>query len=945
MSNYISSLHGVEMAKGNPATGRILVIFDEKHILEETIEDEIDNFINGENRKQKEPLLKRLTNVSGNKDINRNVSSINSSYPFHAMNAAHIEKILKTDFKKGLSSKFIEEKYRKYGLNEITKEKKNGFFSYLREGLKDICVKVLLASSVVSLFLGQFLEAVALGSIVLFQVGLGAVQKSKSEISLDALQNMLVQKSTVIRNGIKQEIDAKYLVPGDIIQLKSGDKVPADARILSCQDLKINESSLTGESVGVYKNNKSCKLDTDVGSRHNMLYMGTTVLSGVVRAVVVSTGRSTEIGKIANMLDTITEESTQLENMAESFITKLIKAYLIFFGIFSSIALLSGRGFAQVLMMGVTFFLGAIPEGLPVTVTTCMVLSVRRMAKKNAIVRRMSAVENLGKANVICCDKTGTLTLNEMTVREIYTNGCVYKVTGSGYSPIGNIEPIEEVDKDWVGLDELLKTGVLCNNATLVKKKDKWEIEGDPTEGALLTVAGKRNISTELLKNNFDCVKEVPFESKRMYMLSVVHNKEDDDYRVYCKGSIDKVLEKCSFIYENGLERLLTKVDKEKIVNHCNEMASKGLRTLSFSCKKLQHQEDDTTKDFVFLGFVGMEDPPREGVKESIKKCSKAGIKVIMITGDHIETARAIGKNLNILTNGLVITGNDLERMSDGELERTINDVQVFARTNPEQKYRIVKALKRLGHTVAMTGDGVNDAPAIKEAHIGIAMGMNGSDVARDAACITLVDDDFSTIVAAIEEGRSVIQNIRSTLKYLFAGAIGEMLTIFFAFVLGLPAPFLAVQMIWINLISETLLGSSLAVESPSDNILLNTSIINKDSLFDKQLRNKIFRRGLSIGLSTFAIFKGSILFGASLAKAKTLAFSNFILCQLINVYDSRFSKDRKPSKYMNIMAGISLLSLIGILYIPLLNSIFGTVPLDIISLSGLVGTVLLSRI
>ncbi|KJF26997.1 haloacid dehalogenase [Clostridium aceticum] len=853
-------------------------------------------------------------------------------------------KTLKTDLKNGLSNKSSHERLQRLGANVLSENRKKNFFSNLLEGLNDICVKVLLGSSVVSFFLGQFVEAIALGGIVLFQVGLGAVEKSKSETSLNALQNMLIQKAKVIRDGEKAEIDSKQLVPGDLILLEAGDKVPADARIISCEDLKVNESSLTGESIGVLKSAKMCPLHTEMGNRHNMLYMGTNVLSGVAKAVVVCTGKNTEIGKIATMLEEIAEETTPLENKAEGFIGRLIKIYLAAFSVIGSIALLAGMNFVQVLMMGVTFFLGAIPEGLPVTVTTCMVLSVRRMAKKNAVVRHLKAVEHLGSVDVVCCDKTGTLTLNEMTVRKIYADGCSYEVSGIGYSPFGKITLAEGDPTKAASLKELLKAGILCNKASLIQEKNKWEVQGDPTEGALIAAAGKINLDIDAFKTDHTCLKEVPFDSQRRYMLSILETKEKETY-AYCKGALDTVLQKCNYIYENGAERLLTKADIENIQLRCNEMAEEALRTLAFAYKKLQHQQEELEKGFVFLGFVGMEDPPREGVKESIKKCLKAGVRVVMITGDHMKTASAIGKQLGLLTEGLVVCGSDLDKMNDRELEDIISKVQVFARTTPEQKYRIVKALKRQGHIVAMTGDGVNDAPAIKEAHIGIAMGMKGSDVARDAACITLVDDDFSTIVAAIEEGRGVVKNLRSVMKYLFAGAIGEMLSILLSFVSGSPIPFLAIQMIWINLVSETLLGSTLAVESPSEEVMLEPASNKPASLIDRPLRNSIVRRGLAIGISTFVLFKGSLLLGASLAKAQTLAFTNFICCQIANLYDSRSNKSGTTNNYMHIMTGLSAVLLAGILYLPILNGLFGTVPLDPLSLLGLAGGIFVSRI
>jgi len=952
LSQYLYSIKGIKEAKANPLTGRILVIFNEAIITQQKIMEEILRFETKTTKTStimpaNEKCLQSKTTHRSNIIEESKTRTLLSrpSNPYHLMSTRYLEKVLKSDFNKGLGDQAVEAGLYKHGLNIISSENKSTLLSNIKEGLKDTCVKVLLSSSIVSLLLGQFVEAIALGGIVLFQVAIGAIQKSKSENSLDSLQNMLVQKTTVIRNGKKQEIDSKLLVPGDIILLQAGDKVPADARVLTSEYLMVNESSLSGESIGIPKTNKISNISASIANRHNILYMGTMIISGATKAVVIATGRNTEIGKIANILDNISQNTTQLEGMAEGFISKLIRIYLVLFALFGSLALFSGRGLPQVLMMGVTFFLGAIPEGLPVTVTTSMVLSVRRMAKKNAIVRRLSAVENLGSVDVICCDKTGTLTVNEMTVREIYAADRLYTVTGVGYDPKGSIVPTKGNNDNYDSLERLLRAGVLCNNSSLIMTNNRWEVQGDPTEGALLAAAIKRNLNLDGLKASHTCLKEYPFDSKNGFMLSIVKCTRMEEIYAYCKGSIEAILERCSYIYENGTERPLTIADKEKITDYCNGMAEKALRTLAFSYKKLNSTEDETDEGLVFLGIVGMEDPPREGVRESIRKCHRAGIRVVMITGDHVETARAIGKQLNILTDGIVVNGRDLEQMDDNYLNSIISKVQVFARTTPEQKYRIVKALKYKGHIVAMTGDGVNDAPAIKEAHVGIAMGMKGSDVAREAACITLIDDDFSTIVAAIEEGRGVIQNIRNTLKYLFAGAIGEMLAILLAFMSGMPAPFLALQMIWINLISETLLGSSLAIEPPPRDILIKPNKKKQGRLIDKELRNSIIRRGLGIGMSTFVVFIASTLFGANIAMASTLAFSCFILSQIINLKDSRHNKAEKATKYMRLMTGITITSLIAIVYIPFLNTIFGTVPIGLSGIAGLAGAILLGRL
>lgn len=947
---YVMSFRGVEKVNSNPITGRTLIIFNEKETNEITIKKEIYRHITNISAVVHKNVVKLVSDkfhksVSPSVPMEENIIDFSQKKTaYHSLNSYKLEKMFKTNYTLGLTSTLAHDGIKKHGLNIISEKKKKSLFATFIEGIKETTVRVLLGASLVSLLVGQIPEAIALGGIVLFQTCLGAIEQYRSENSLQSLKHMLVQKTKVLRNGKLQEIDAKYLVPGDVIFCEAGDKVPADVRVIECEDLKASEASLTGESTAVVKSAKVCKKDTELASRFNMLFMGSNIISGRCKALVVATGKNTEIGKIASMLNEISEEPTPLQHKTEKFINKLIKIYLGCFAVIGSIALMSGSTFAQVLLMGVTFFLGSIPEGLPVTVTTAMAMSVHRMAKKNAIVRKLTAVESLGAADVICCDKTGTLTMNEMTIRRIYTDGCLYNVTGLGYNPEGEINLLEGNSSQNSSLELLLRAGVFCNTASLLHKQDKWEAQGDPTEAALITAAYKHRIPVDLLKEQHRCIKEIPFDSQKRYMTSLVKS-EEGEFFAYCKGSLETIIEKCKYIYKDGKKQHFTKEEKEKIQCSCDDMAEKSLRVLAFSYKSLQHKDDDIEEDMIFLGIVGMEDPPKEGVRDSIQKCLKAGIKVVMITGDHSKTASAIGKDLGLLTDGLVICGSDIESMSDKELDSIINKVQVFARTTPEQKYKIVQAFKRCGNVVAMTGDGVNDAPAIKEANIGIAMGKNGSDVAKDAACITLVDDNFSTIVAAIEEGRGVSNNIRSIMRYLFAGAMGEMLSIFLSFVTGSPAPFIAIQMIWINLVAETLLGSSLALESPSEDAMTKPPCSKDAPLIDRKLKGQIIKRGIGVGVSTFAIFKGSMFLGASIAKARTLAFANFIGSQIINVYDSRSNPNTLPNKNMNRMIISSAIMLVSIIYVPFLNALFGTVPIGPLGIGSVLLSSSLSRI
>lgn len=954
LSNYVLSVHGVKHSKANPITGKILIIFDENIINESGIKKLINKYISRAIRAPdhsfssifKDEFQEAAATSSeaiSSRSYTEHTVYNNVELPYHALNKNDIKNILNTDLLHGLDDYSVQSRIKEHGMNIISERKKKSFISSFIENMDDFTVKVLLGAGAISFFLGLMPEAIALGGVILFQTALGAAEQHKSENSLHSLKDMLVHETTVIRNSRKEEIESKYLVPGDIILLEAGDKVPADARVIEYDNLMTTEASLTGESTYVLKSSYICEEDTELGNRFNMLFMGTNILSGRAKAIVVATGKNTEIGKIASLLDKIENVCPPLQNKAEGFINKLIRIYIGCFAAFGGVALLFGRSFAQVLMMGVTFFLGSIPEGLPLVVTSCMALSVQRMSKKNAIVRSLSSVESLGSADIICCDKTGTLTMNEMTVKELYVNSCLYKVSGVGYNPVGKITAIKGYTPRQASLEKLVKTGVLCNNANLTNIEDKWEVQGDPTEGALITLAHKMNFDVDYIREMHSCVKEIPFDSCKRYMTSVVSS--EDGNHAYCKGAFDTVLDKCTTIYENGKERLLTSTDKTRLKSICNKMADKALRVLAFAYKKIDNENSEIESNFVFLGLIGMDDPPREGVKDSIQKCFKAGIKVVMITGDYMKTAGAIGRQLGLLTDGFILSGSELDAMSDEELDSKIDSIQIFARTTPKQKYRIVKALKRCGHVVAMTGDGVNDAPAIKEADIGIAMGKNGSDIARDIACITLIDDNFSTIVAAIEEGRSITSNIKNTMKYLFSGAIGEMSSIFLSFVFGLPAPLIAIQMIWINLVSETLLGSSLAVEPPSTDAMDSPPSNKNTPLIDKPLRRDIIKKGASIGIGTFVIYAGSMLLGLGVNKARTLAFTNFICNQVANVYNCRSNKKSFSNKYMNKMVLSSVVLLLGIIYIPFLNSLFCTVPLGPLSWGAILGSTVLSGI
>ncbi|MCX7904087.1 MAG: cation-translocating P-type ATPase [Caloramator sp.] len=852
-----------------------------------------------------------------------------------------MEALLNTDFNNGLSTKEVERRLKEYGLNVLSEKKRKSVLIRIIEGLNDFSTRLLIGVGILSALIGQIPEAIAIGGIVLLETALSIIQQYKAENSIYALKDMMVDKAKVLRSGTLQRVDAKQLVPGDIIYLEAGDKVPADARIIECFDLKTSEASLNGESTPIEKSSDICEENVVLTERTNMLFMGSSVLSGRAKAVVVATGMKTELGKIASILQSISGELTPLQIKMHSFVNKITRLCLVVCFLVGGIGLLTGRTLQQILTNAVGFSIGAIPESLPAVLTVTMALSVQKLARHNVIVRKLTAVEGLSSVNVICCDKTGTLTMNQMTVKKIYASGKFYNVTGSGYSPEGEVISEDKEADDYI-LSKIIIAGILCNNANLKKTDNKWSVEGDPTEGALLTLAYKYKIDVGDIRSRYKRLHEIPFDSNRRYMTVLV--KDDKEKLAFCKGAFSSISKKCSLIYDNGIERLFTSSDKERVQSICDSLGENALRVIAFGYKKVS-KDVDLEHNFVFMGLVAMEDPPRDGVIEAIMKCRRAGIKVVMITGDNKTTAAAIGRQLGLLTDGRVVSGTELEGMSDSELDEVIKDIAIFARTSPEQKYRIVKAFKRRGYVVAMTGDGVNDAPAIKEANIGIAMGRCGSDVAKDVASITLVDDNFATIVNAIEESRNVSYKIRNIMKYLLVGSLGEVITITLTSLMFGSMPFMAVQLLWLNVIAETILGATLAMEDTYSVPLDKQEYISNDKLIDKSLAKEIALRGAGMGLTTALLFQGSLFLGLSPARARTLAFSNLVLAHIVNVYDFRHNKDTKPSLYINLAALFSFASLLTMIYVPSFYRFFVTAPLSFIDWVILSTSTTLSRV
>lgn len=933
-------INGVYFIQANPITGNLLILFDSSITDEHTIKMQL---YRKTTKRNKTNIIKPkdYTTHSCLKPVPNQMKEIPSK-DYHAYKTNEIETLFSVNKTYGLSDSQINYRIKKIGYNVITEEKRKSLFRRFLENLNDFSTKILVGAGLFSTFLGQFIEGIAVLGIAGLETILSTIQQHRADESMYSLKKMMITNACVIRNGRKTTIDAKYLVPGDIIILEPGSRVPADARLIECCDLNTSEAMLTGESALVYKNIKSCKKSTLLAEQKNMIFMGTTILSGRGKAIVVATGKHTQLGKIADMLQNIKKEPAPIQTKIKTFTTKLLKLSLLAcFGL-SAVRFVQGASCVSVIIFGISFAIGAIPESLPALVTASMSRSIQKMAQKNAIVRKLPAVETLGSANVICCDKTGTLTMNEMTVKEIYVNNSTYKISGQGYNPHGNIQLKSGINNLKDGLTKLLTAGVLCNNSSLTNYENQWSVEGDPTEGALLVSAYKHNLNIENIMESNHRISEIPFDSSRGYMTVLVQNEE----QLYAcsKGSLSKIMNQCTSIYDNGKNRLFTSTDCETIKEIAKKMGQKALRVLAFAYKEINNEKENIDSNFTFLGLVGMEDPPREEVKDCIKKCHQAGIKVVMITGDNKNTAAAIGRNIGLLTDGIILTGSEIESMSEDTLYQTINKVQIFARTSPQQKHKIVTAFKRAGNVVAMTGDGVNDALAMKEADIGIAMGAYGSDVARDTADMILTDDNFCTIVSAIEEGRNVTRNIKNSMKYILTGCLSEMLVLGAATILtGLP-PLASIQILLLDVIAETILGASLTYENASKNIMKYPPNSKEEDILDKPLKKQVLRKGIISGLASFTIFYASLLTGAGVNKARTLAFTSIILSHILNLYMCKINKNM-PNKYMNLAAGTCVLLLMGILYLPLLRMVFLTTPLLLKDLLPVIGITAITTI
>jgi Ca2+-transporting ATPase len=877
---------------------------------------------------------------------------------WHEMGAQKVLNSLSSS-RDGLEEKEAIKRLGIHGENILKKEKKISKLQILLNQFRSFLVVILIIAAVVSAFvLGSMVDAAVIMIIVVLNGIFGFVQEFRAEKAVEALKKLTSPMAVVIREGKRKQIPSRLLVPGDIVLLDEGTKVPADMRLLEVTNLRIDEASLTGESEPVTKNTLPIK-GVPVADRKNMAYMGTLVTYGRGRAVVTGTGMKTEMGKIAHLIQEVEEEETPLQKRLGIFGKNLGILIMAICGLIVLLMLLrSGIFFGQgslqeavinSVILGIALAVAAIPEGLPAVVTITLALSLQRLSRRNAIIRRLPAVETLGSTSVICSDKTGTLTRNEMTVRKIYSDGRIIEVTGKGYIPQGDflfdgrkLDP----QKDR-GLSLLLRAAFLCSNASL----EKDSIVGDPTEGALVVAAAKA-FSLEKIRKSYPRLEEFPFSSERKRMSTI--NRGKDGLHAYMKGAPEIVLERCTHIFRNGREEKLGKREKKSILETTHFLTLDALRVLGMAYKKVDAVggEEETENGLVFLGLMGMIDPPRKEVKEDIKICRKAGIKTVMITGDHKNTAVAIAKELEIFgENHRALTGQELDRMGEGDLEKIVEDVSVYARVNPEHKMMIVTALQKRGHIVAMTGDGVNDAPALKKADIGVAMGIKGTDVSKEASDMILSDDNFTSIVSAVEAGRTTYDNIKKFIQYLLSSNLGEVLVILLALLVfsdpsnpaGILLPVTAIQLLWINLLTDGLPALALGVDPPSPGIMERPPRDPNENILNREMMSDIIIVGIIITAGTLFIF--SINLPSGLVMAQTAAFTTLVMFEMVRVQSVRmkYRLGIFSNKKLLLAMGVSILLQLMVIYIPPLQSAMGTVALgpadwaEIISVSLLV--------
>jgi len=892
----------------------------------------------------------------------------NPAAVWHALEVDKTLQLLDSDREAGLNSQEVQQRLQQYGPNELTETGGRSPWEILLDQFKNIMLLMLIAVAVVSAILdlrgNNFpKDAIAISSIVILNGILGYLQESRAEKALAALKRLSAPRVRVLRDGKLVEVDAKDLVPGDVMLLEAGVQIAADGRLIEEQNLQVRESSLTGEAQAV---NKDAVIqlpeETALGDRINLVFQGTEVVQGRAKAAVTGTAMQTELGRIATMLQSVESEPTPLQQRMSQLGNVLVTGSLILVAIVvvGGIVRAGMSAFEELLEVSLSMAVAVVPEGLPAVITVTLALGTQRMVRRNALIRKLPAVETLGSVTTICSDKTGTLTQNKMVVQAAYTNNHLFRVTGEGYAPEGQFQlDSQKIDsEDYPELQALLIACALCNDSVLQEEKGQWTILGDPTEGALLSLAGKAGIEKDQWSSRLPRVVEFPFSSERKRM-SVICNVQrstvadqlaesglvkSESYLMFTKGSPELTLARCNEIHIGDRSVPITDAQRNQILAQNEQMASNGLRVLGFAYKPLktlppEGSEETSERELVWLGLVAMLDAPRPEVRDAVAKSRQAGIRPVMITGDHPLTARAIALDLGIAKEGdRVLIGQELEHLSQHELEQQVDLVSIYARVSPEHKLRIVQALQHRGRFVAMTGDGVNDAPALKQADIGIAMGITGTDVSKEASDMVLLDDNFATIVAATEEGRVVYTNIRRFIKYILGSNIGEVLTIAAAPILGLGGvPLSPLQILWMNLVTDGLPALALAVEPPEPDVMKRPPFSPRESIFARGLGSYMIRIGIIFAIITIALMWWAYnhTHAAGYQRDpdtwKTMVFTTLCIAQMGHALavrsNTRLTIELNPFTNPYLLGAVVVTTILQLLlvYVPPLQAFFGT--------------------
>lgn len=851
-------------------------------------------------------------------------------HPWHALKTDEVVKILDTNLYSGLHDKEVKKRIKKYGLNQTNQHKETSPIIQFLSQLHQPLIYILNISGTISLIFKEYTDAAVIFGVVFIAAIVGFIQEYKASNAIKLLSKLIKTHTNIIRSNTLKEIDAVDLVPGDIVIFKTGDKVPADIRIIESQNLKVDESTLTGESVSVEKKSDTIPKNTLLPERKNILYTSTLITQGMGKGIVVVTGNQTEMGHISKLMHETQNLDTPLSQKIAQFSRWLLYIILVFTVLMGCLMYIQSFSLKDIFKFTIAFSVASIPEGLPAAYTIILAIGISRMAKKKAIIRRFPSVETLGNTTIICSDKTGTLTKNEMTVQQIYAGSQVYKVTGVGYNPNGEI-----LGHYSQNLIECLKAGILCNDSLLYEKNKTWNIKGDPTDGALLVSGKKANLSKNKLNTEYPRIDVLPFASEYQYMATLHKGKEKNT--LYLKGAPEVIIQKCHDMLNDKSQ--VSPLDKSKIFDQIHQMAKSGLRILAFAKMQTDKNEiihQDLNNHLTFIGLQAMEDPPRPNTIEAIKSCHSAGIKVKMITGDHAITAESIAKKIGFGNNIHVLTGAKLDTLKKDEIINIVEKVDVFARVTTEQKLVLVKALQKKGHIVAMTGDGVNDAPALKRADIGICMGKSGTDVAKDAAEMVIMDDNFSTIESAVEEGRCIFSNLTKFIVWTLPTNLGEGLVILAAIFLSTELPILPVQILWINMTTAIFLGLMLVFE-PKERDIMNDPPKNPDEpILNAMLIERIILMGILLLITTFYLFNQVLNKSDSILKARTVAVNMFIFGEIFYLFNCRSLK--KSAVYnsffsnKSLFIGVTCMIVLQIFYTyhPIMHNLFHSAPIDL---------------